>query len=600
MALGLAASGCIGTSQAGGDISLLNAFTFADGAKQGGVEILGYTPDLFTVAGTYVSDPDGTLSGPAAFGVQVLTLGSTGSLTERFQIDLNSSNTGLTLGGVSSVALDPNSRRFGAATVIPADSTGTPGKVAFFNYDTGSVIGAIDVGFHPDHIRFSADGTRLYVANEGEFRSGATQAPGSISIIDISDVNAGNLANLAGKTAATYDFSAPNLGASASLSGIRNPNAAAVGTAGAFIGSVPDFTLASNQDAGAIEPEYITVSGGKAYVSLQDNNAIGVFDLGTSLWEKVNNLGAITQTIDASDQDSGGTASDDTVKGLPMPDTIASYVVAGKTYLVTANEGDARTDDRDISRFGDIAGADSMNPILDLAVYPGTQTGVRANSNLGRLNVSRLDGDNGANGGVAGDGKVDDVTMIGTRSYTIWEVQSDSSLVLQYDSGSLEPLLLSLDLPAHNMNRGDTAATDTRSDDKGPEPEGLTLWQQGGETMLALALERQNGLLLFDISDPAAPVYRDYINTYTGGEDDRLVSPEGMLYISAVDSPTGTPLLLVGYEGHDGGANNRIIEGGIGVFQLRTEVELVPEPGTALAGVALLGVGFVMGWRQRR
>lgn len=598
LALGLACSGCISAAQAAGDISLLNAFTFTDGAKQGGVEIVSYTADNFSVAGIYVSDPDGTGPTATTFGVQILNLGSNGGLTERFQIDLNAGNMGLAaLSSVSSVALDPLGRDFGVASVIPVDNTGTLGKLAFFNYNTGAVIGTINAGFHPDAVRFSADGTKIYVANEGEFKPGAAQAAGSLSIVDVSSITSGNLGSLTSLSASTFDFTAANLGSGASLSGIRNSNVAAVGTSGTFIGAVPDFTQLANQDAGAIEPEYVTISGSKAYVTLQDNNAIGVFDLNTNKWEKINNLGTMTITIDGSDTD-GLKVTTGTVKALPMPDTIASYVVAGKTYLVTANEGDARVDDRDISRFGDVAGGDSMVPTLDATVYPGGTTvqGVRLSTALGRLNVSRIDGDNGANGGVAGDGKIDDVTAIGTRSFSIWEVQADNSLVLTHDSGPLDNLLKTLDLSAYNMNRGDTSAADTRSDDKGPEPEGLSVFTLDGMTMLALMLERQNGVLLFDITDPNSPVYLDYINTYASGvigadPSDRLVSPEGSFFISAADSPTGTALLLVGYEGHDGGANGTIIEGGIGVYQV------VPEPSTL---VTLLGGAGLLGLRRRR
>ncbi len=607
---GLAVATTASAAHAALDFNLVNTFTFTDGAKQGGIEIVGYTPDDFTVAGIYVSDTDGTgATVPTTFGVQILTLGANGSLTERFQIDLNPTNTGLTsLLSVTSTALDPLGRNFGVASIVPTDNTNVLGKLAYFNYETGAVIGTIDVGFHPDNVSFSADGTKIYVANEGEFNPAATavQAPGSISIIDVSSVTAANLGYLTTTTARTFDFSAGNLVGSASLSGIRNSNVAGVGvgTTQTFINSVPDFTLAINQDFRAIEPEYITVKGGKAYVTLQDNNAIGVFDLATEKWERINNLGTITQTIDASDQDGPGSPGsvtavliNKTVKGLPMPDTIASYVSGGKTYLVTANEGDARFDDRDVTKFGTTSGLADMDgdaaaviPVPSLLDdnYPATATGIRANAELGRLNLSRIDGDTDA------DGKIDDITMIGTRSYTIWEVQPDGSLVIKYDSGSLEPLLLGLDPAAHNISSGTLSLTDTRSDDKGPEPEGLSVFEIDGKTILALALERQNGLLLFDITDPSAPGFLDYSNTYLGGASDRLVSPEGMFFIPAADSPSGFDMLLVGYEGFaSSSATGAIIgDGGIGVYLV------VPEPGSAM--LLMVGATALLGMRRRQ
>lgn len=194
----LATGGILSTAYSAPSLDLLNAFTFADGAKQGGIEIVSYTPDNFTVAGIYVSDPDGEDSNPATFGVQVLDLGSTGALTERFQIDLNPANTGLNaLSSMSSVALDPLGRDFGVVTVIPSDNTGTPGKLAFFNYNTGTVLSTLSVGYHPDSVRFSADGNTLYVANEGEFKASSAQAPGSISIVNVANIN---LSNISGST----------------------------------------------------------------------------------------------------------------------------------------------------------------------------------------------------------------------------------------------------------------------------------------------------------------------------------------------------------------------------------------------------------------
>ena len=87
LACGLAAAASATTAHAALDLNLVNTFTFADGAKQGGIEIVGYTKDGFTVAGIYVSDTDGTAATvPTTFGIQILTLGANGSLTERFQI----------------------------------------------------------------------------------------------------------------------------------------------------------------------------------------------------------------------------------------------------------------------------------------------------------------------------------------------------------------------------------------------------------------------------------------------------------------------------------------------------------------------------------
>ena len=569
------------------------------GARNGSAEIIAYTPhDNYTLLSTVGDNAGGS------FGVQIFSLSSAGTLSEKGFADFSSIyGAAVNWNGASSVAADPLGRGFGAVSLIPSASTTVGGKVGFFDYrgataNSSRNLVVLDVGFHPDSVRFSDDGSKLFVANEGEFISGTTNAAGSLSVIDLSSItNITQVASLTGAAVSTFDFSAANLGIGASLAGVRNHSISAVGTSGTFIGNVPNFNTLAGSDPDffkGIEPEAITQSGNKLYVTLQENNAIGVFDLTTNKWEKIHKLGSLTQTVDASDQDGpGGAASvqiNDTVKGIPMPDTIASYTVAGVTYLVTANEGDARTDDRDVSRFGDISGNDSMNNIIDQNApsnFPLTQTGARANSVLGRLNVSRLDGD------TDGDGKIDDPTMIGSRSFSIWNADTGA---LVWDSGSgngiasdgsinpltnLESLLLSLDPTLFNMNNGNASLFDTRSDDKGPEPEALTIGQINGRTYAYIGMERQNGIVVFDITVPTAPFFVDYINSLPQS----LVSPESLLFVSQADSPTGSALIFAGYEGV-GTEGTR----GIGVYA-------VPEPTTAVFGIALGAIALA---RRRR
>jgi hypothetical protein len=233
---------------------------------------------------------------------------------------------------------------------------------------------------------------------------------------------------------------------------------------------------------------------------------------------------------------------------------------------VTANEGDARNgDDRDVSRFGDISGDDSMNTILD-SNYPTSNNSTRADTQLGKLYVSRIDGD------TDGNGKIDEIRMIGTRSFTIWEV-TDAGLQLTYDSGSY--------FETYIRDNDPTGWVDGRSDDKGPEPEGLTLGEIDGKTFAFIGMERNNGIFMFDITDPNAPSFFGYTRASDGS-----LRPEGMSFISAADSPNGQNLLIVGYEGDGATTSERI-----GVYSV------VPEPQTYL----LMGIGaaFLL-WRARR
>lgn len=535
------------------ELKLLSAFTQAQGARPGSAEILSYSPQDFTVAST--------MAGSAGYGVQLLTLGASGTLTERALVTFdsafgfNASNEPL-IGSASSTALDPLGRGFGAVALIPASNGTTAGKVGFFDYrataGASRNLATVDVGFHPDSLRFSSDGKYLFVANEGEFTTGgSTDKEGSVSIIDLSSVSGvGDVSKLKNSAVHTFDFTAGNLKPGVTLDGLR----------------------LNDRSAGAlanphrhVEPEYVYELGGQVYVSLQENNALAVLDVNTadlasSRWSAVHPLGRLTQTIDASDRDGpGGTTAakiDDVVAGLPMPDAIAVFKHNGQTYVVTVNEGDARPDDGDIARFGS-----NVDPDF---------TGDKSNAGLGRLNVLKAESD------TDGDGKYDTPVMLGTRSFSIWNATTGS---LVKDSGSLEPVLLALDPLTHNMNSGLTSNFDTRSDDKGPEPEALTIGMFGDRRVAFVGMERQNGILAYDITDPTQMLLLGYVNSYADG----LVSPESLLFVDAASSPTGAALLLAGYE---------LGDGAIGVYSA------VPLPAAAWFLVPALGVLGLM--RRRR
>ncbi len=84
---------------------------------------------------------------------------------------------------------------------------------------------------------------------------------------------------------------------------------------------------------------------------------------------------------------------------------------------------------------------------------------------------------------------------------------------------------------------------DTRSDNKGPEPESVTLAQVNGRTYAFVAIERSGGgTMVFDVTDPANVTFTTY------ARDAADVSPEGVLFIAAADSPNGKDLLILSNE----------------------------------------------------
>jgi len=496
-------------------MTLLHALTKKNGARSGIGEILAYSPHQHTLLST--------LGGTNIFGVQVIELLEDGSLQERGTINFNTVFGSLAdIFSVSSTAIDSLGRGFGAVSLIPIRNGKLPGKVGFFDYRKGhlSAIITLDVGFHPDQVKFSKDGSSLYVVNEGEFTVGGDQdAPGSISIIDLTGITKiASLSALNKSNVKTYDFQATHLAKGLTLEGLR----------------INDMT--TMQPYRHIEPEYLAELDNRLYVSLQENNAIAVFDLALKKWVKIHNLGTITQTIDASDKD-GGAFIDDQIAGLPMPDNLVIFQQQGKKYLITANEGDTRADKGDRARIKDIAHhkIDSATKTKLNGIYDNFS----AKKFLGRLDISVIDGD------IDKDGKIEQLTMFGTRSFSVWNAESGK---LISDSGSLETVLLSLDPARHNINNL-ICDFDKRSPKKGPEPEALALGELNGKKVVFIGLERQNGILAYDISNPSSLEFMGYINSMEKG----LVSPESILFIREKDNPTGHTLLLVGYEGNNGG-----------------------------------------------
>jgi hypothetical protein len=238
------------------------------------------------------------------------------------------------------------------------------------------------------------------------------------------------------------------------------------------------------------EPEYIAVAKNNktAFVTLQEANGLGILNLKTNQFEKVVGLGVKdfslndngfggSNYIDPNDKDSKIELRSASVKGLYQPDSVASYEFAGKTYLVMANEGDTREDDGDKVRASTIPGSPK---------------------DLERLNVSKTDSAPGS------------LVTFGGRSFTIRDNQGN----VIFDSGN------KLEQEAIKLNIYD----DTRSDDKGVEPEGVTLLKYLGKTFAFIGLERTTkaAVAIYDVTNPMAPKYLDMIVT---SED---VSPEGL------------------------------------------------------------------------
>jgi predicted extracellular nuclease len=405
------------------------------------------------------------------------------------------------------------------AIAVEATNKTDPGKVVFFKAD-GTFQNAVTVGALPDMLTFSPDGKKVLVANEGEPNSynqaNSVDPVGSVSIIDLRN----EVANATVNTAGFESFNA--LKAELQAKGIRitGPNASVA------------------QD---LEPEYTTVSADSkiAWVTLQENNAIAVVDVTTAKVTDLLPLGLkdhrqSNNGLDPSDRDSGINIRNQPVFGMYQPDAIASFTVNGETFVITANEGDAR----DYTGFTEEVRVGSNSYRLDPNVFPNA-TDLKRDANLGRLNATNATGDTN------GDGLFDRIEVFGTRSFSI----RDSSGNLVFDSGDQFEEITAAALPA-NFNSDNSANNfDNRSDNKGPEPEAVVIGTINDRIYAFIGLERIGGVMVYEVTNPRKPVFVEYINPRdfsvdpTSGRTDS--GPEGLTFIAAKDSPNGKPLLVV-------------------------------------------------------
>jgi hypothetical protein len=467
--------------------------------------------------------------------VDVLDLRNPAIPTKLFDIDVSDLGT-------------PNSvdTRFGVVAVaVEAPVRTDPGTLAFF-LPNGTRVGTVGVGAVPDMLSFSPNGRFLLVANEGE-PSADVDPRGSVTIVDFR----GWPRHV---SVETVDFTA--------FDGMPLP---------------PSVIVASGKLASDdLEPEYLTISDDsrRAWVTLQEANAVAEIDIKGAEVTALRGLGfqdygAAGNRLDASDRDNAiNLCGWPGLNGMYQPDAIASIRHRGHTYLFTANEGDSRA-------------ADEAR-VSALTLAPNFPALWQQNFNLGRLTVNRTLGLEG--------GAHTRLFVYGARSFSVW---SDSGTQVFDSADQLEritaafpggpapapPLVLHSPLPAappatcprttaaspappvttpFNSNHEEGNSFDTRSDNKGPEPEGLVLGTHLGRTYAFIGLERVSGIVVYDVTDPTRPVFKTYVNNRDfnqpvsqGGAPNpaaRDLGPEGLAFIPFWQSPTFRPLLVVSNE----------------------------------------------------
>lgn len=485
---GFEESAALGIEKKGG-------ITLGEANADGGVaEIVAYNADN---GKAYVVNGQDSL-------LNVFDVNADGSFGAKTELNISAlmaeEDASFTYGDMTSVAVDTTNDRI-AVALQDADYT-KAGRVAVLNYDN-EVIAVYTTGVQPDMLTFAADGRYILTADEGEPRegygTGTTDPAGSVTVID---------------TQAQEN--------AAKIVGFGSFDSATLAAQGVIFNRDAEGNILSA--AADLEPEYIAVSGSTAYVALQEANAIAVLDIAAGSFTGVYPLGFkdYSKTENAVDlDDSDGTYLPKTYEntyGVYMPDGIAVYEVNGKTYLLTANEGDAR-------EWGDFT--DEAKRTLTSADGAVTAEKVRVLENTVKAGI-----DESGN------------YLYGARSFSIFEVGA-SGLTLVFDSANAFEAKTWEYLPAYYNASNDDIELESRTAKKGVEPEAVTLAAVGEKTYAFIALERIGGIMVYDVTDPANAAYVNYVNTRdfnnaTAGD----VAPEGL----SVAEKDGALYLLAAFE----------------------------------------------------
>jgi len=458
------------------------------------------------------------------------------------------------------------------AVAIEGDIKTDEGWVAFYNSKDFTFIDAVSVGALPDMLHFTEDGQQLVVAVEGEPSVGdyAIDPIGEIAIIDIHWQQATLTTQLT-----RLNFNDFNVGEQ------RHHELPAQLVLNGYHASVA-------QD---LEPEYIAINphSHQAYVSLQENNAIAVIDLKTKSIEKVMALGFKDHMLkgnefDGNNKDKQVNIKNEPAFGLYQPDSIATVTINDRHYVITANEGDDRSDwltelpmkaceaanfyyhrqDKvcaDDIKLKDAFDSEVYAPMqqqLDLSHF---QKGGKYQDAVQRVkfshSITKRFGD------TDGDGKIDRLMTYGARSFSIWDIDNEK---LVFDSGSDFERITAAKYGKKFNQTHNKQKNEDRSDNKGPEPEALTTAKINGQTYAFIGLERMGGIMVYNISQPQQATFVQYLNNRdmainpsdnkdSNGDgikeyqlDAGDLGPEGFRFVSAKESPTKSPLLIVGNE----------------------------------------------------
>lgn len=498
----------------------VSGITDADG---GVLEIVDYNSE--TGWAYAVNGKTGNLT---AIAIKDMQKKDTIDLLDGNDIDIKSlvTDENFVYGDMTSISISPDGKIL--AVAIQAEGYADKGRVALFtcNIDgTLTFIKTVEVGVQPDMVTFTEEGNKILTANEGEPRNGyaegAIDPMGTVTIISLSKENGTVTAD-----AVDVDFTAfdSEIERSKLVKGnvvLKKDTAPSV-----------DF-----------EPEYIAISDKRAYVALQEANAIAVLDIENCKFTDIYSAGfedysKVAVDIDKKDK-TYNPKTYVSLMGIRMPDGISVYNVDGVDYLLTANEGDSREWGNYLNEvevdFGNEGEASLTNAI--------TAENSGLSGKVVFFNTKDYEGL--------------DVTkdyLFGGRSFTIYKV-NENGIEEVFDSGE-DFEKITAEVYKDNFNcSNDDRTIDDRSGKKGPEPENVTIGEIDGNVYAFVVLERIGGIMAYDITNPTDSKYVNYINSRNFSADIYGdVSPEGLKFTTV----NGTPIVMAACE----------VSGTLGVYML--------------------------------
>ncbi|XP_048764908.2 mesenchyme-specific cell surface glycoprotein-like isoform X1 [Ostrea edulis] len=442
-------------------------------------------------------------------------------------------------GGHVFVALDNNhNREAGRLVVFKKYDMNTNSMEAVLN---------ITIGPQPDMLLPTSDCTTVLIALEAKAfaRDGSLVDPeGGVGLLRFHDADQISNSNYSYKRLNFHNFN--DRWNDLSNSGVR------------FV-----YKYQNNSFSQDLEPEYVTYSKDekKAYICLQENNAIAIVDLETENITSIHGLGFknwSNSKLDASDRDNGINIRSLPVYGMFQPDSIHAVEVDGIEYLITANEGGSK----DYSGFTlNTAGFNEEVRAKDITLSNNSEvtrwalennvTNIMDNEILGRLQITK------ENGRLA-DGTYEKLFTFGGRGFSVWRADTMSRM---YDSGSdvedthahARPDLFNANPKSKTVIK---ETMDSRSDNKGPESESLAIGHDDNRLIVFLGNERPGSISIYSFNgNMTTPnfesVYWDIPNseiTWIQAFNQRTLSsldPEDLKYIPPRESPSGRALLLV-------------------------------------------------------